>query len=129
MTTELTWQLYALYIVLFILGQALTIFWWDIPEVQKLAKVANYEFNWKEYWHKSWNMIIGLQILGIIVFLVLDQIVHWKPQLMTKLWWIAPLFGMIGSGIGGRFGTYRKKILGVIDRKTDILDGKTKPEE
>ena len=123
MTTELTWQLYALYAVLFILGQALTIFWWDIPELQKLAKVANHEFDWKEYWKRSWNMIIGLQILGLMVFLVLDQIVHLNPKLMDKLWWMSGVFGMIGTAIGGRFGTYRKFFLNVMDRKTNIADG------
>lgn len=124
MTTELTWQMYALYVALFILGQVLTIFWWDIPEVQKLAKVANEEFNWQEYWRKSWNMIIGLEVLGIMVFLVLDQIIHWRPQLMDKLWWMSGIFGIMGTAIGSRFGVYRNKILNIMDHKTDIADGK-----
>jgi hypothetical protein len=122
MTTQITLVMYGLYILTFILGQALTIFWWDIPQVRALAARANHDFIWKDYWAKEWNMIIGLEILGTIVFLVLDQIIHWKPTILEQMWWISPIFGMLGSGIGGRFGAYRKKMLDLLDKKANIAD-------
>lgn len=122
MNTQLTLNMYALYIGTFILGQALTVFWYDIPQVRKLAKINNDDFDWKRYWRTSWNMIIGLQILGTIVFLTLDQIIHWRPNLLGQMWWISPVFGIIGSGIGAQFGSYRKQLLNIIDKKTNIAD-------
>jgi|ERR1044072_874502 hypothetical protein len=122
MNTQITLSMYGLYIVTFILGQALTIFWWDIPQVRQLAAAANHDFNVKEYWKKSWNMHVGLQILGSIVFLVLDQIVHWKPQVLTMMWWISPIFGVMGTAIGARFGSYRKIFLNILDKKANLLD-------
>lgn len=122
MTTQITLAMYGLYIVLFVLGQVLTIFWWDIPQIRKLAAAANHDFDWKEYWRREWNMIIGLQVLGTIVFLTLDQIVHWKPTVLEQMWWISPIFGVIGSGIGANFGSYRKMFINILDKKANLLD-------
>jgi hypothetical protein len=96
--------------------------WWDIPQIRQLAAVANHDFDPKEYWKKSWNIHVGLQILGTIVFLVLDQIIHWKPQILTMMWWISPVFGMMGTAIASRFGTYRKFFMNILDKKANLLD-------
>lgn len=118
----MTTSLYILYIVMFVLGQVLTIFWWDIPEVKRLAGMANQDFDWKKYWKKQWNMIIGLEVLGTMIFLSLNQILHWRPQLLNQLWWMSGVFGILGSGIGSRFGAYRKGLLNMLDRKANIAD-------
>lgn len=123
MTTTVTLNMYVLYISTFILGQAVAIFWYDIPQVRKLARINNDDFDWKRYWRTSWNMIIGLEFLGTIIFLTLNQIIQWRPGLLGQMWWMSPVFGMIGSGIGAQFGSYRKGILNILDRKTNIADG------
>lgn len=124
MTNLNTW-IYVQCIIMFFLGQLISLFLIDIPETRKLSKIANHEFSWKEWWSKEWNVVIGVQFIGIVVFMGLDQLIHWKPELLDKIKWFFAVFGVIASGIAARIGSYRKGILGLIDKKTNIADGVT----
>jgi hypothetical protein len=120
----MTLELYLWCALLFFVGQGIALFLIDIPEVRKLAKTANHGFIWKEWWLKDWNVVIGVQLIGIVAFAGLDQLIHWKPWIIDYSKWMFAIFGVIASGIAARIGGYRKMILRIIDRKTDIADGK-----
>lgn len=129
MSTTLTIWIYVQCIIMFILGQLISLFLIDIPETRKLSRIANHTFSWKEWWQKEWNVVIGVQLIGIVVFMGLDQLLHWKPQILDKVKWFFAIFGIVGSGIAARIGAYRRTILTVIDKKTNIADGITEQQK
>jgi hypothetical protein len=38
------------------------------------------------------------------------------------MWWISPIFGVMGTAIASRFGNYRKLFLSILDKKANLLD-------
>lgn len=121
----MTRELYGWCILLFFIGQAATLFLVDIPEHKKLAKTANHDWSWAEWWSKDWNMIIGTQLIGIIVFIVLDEILHFRPGIIDMIKGFFATFGIIASLLASKFGSYRKMVMKIMDRKTNYADGKT----
>lgn len=115
----MTLQLYLWCIGMFLVGQAATMFLYHIPEAQKLAKKASYDFDWKEWWRKDRYAVTGIQLLGIIVFVVLDEILHFRPTIIEMIKGLFAIFGIIASGIAARFGGYQKMLLNIIDLKTN----------
>lgn len=115
----MTPKLYLWCIGIFLIGQAATMFLYHIPESQKLAKKASYDFDWKEWWRKDRYAVIGTQLLGILVFVALDEILHFKPFIMDMIKGLFGIFGIIASGIAARLGGYQKMLLNIIDLKTN----------
>lgn len=62
----------------------------------------------------------------MVVILGLDQIIHWKPAILDWVkWWFA-LAGAFGSTVVmSKWSPFEKKLLNVIDVKTNIADGVT----
>lgn len=110
--------LYLQCVGMFLLGQGLTFFFVTTPMLQTLYKKANEDFSMKKYWANDWNKIIGVQLLGALFILGLDQLLHWKPWVLDGIkWWFAGL-GVVGDLLGARLSAYRKSIMEVIDKKT-----------
>lgn len=125
----MTPKLYALCVAFWFLGQGVDLMLLTIPTLRELFKKANMEFSMKEYWKHDWNKIIGIQLLGIMLILGLEQIIHWKPQVLVYASGSFGLAGMIASTIASRYGKYKKAIMSVIDKKTNIADGIETPDK
>lgn len=119
----MTQSLYLQCVAMYILGQALHLFVIKIPSVKKRDRAANLEFSFKEYWKQEWNIIIGNQVLGAVVIIGLDQLVAWKPFILDYVKWFFVAVGAVGSTvIMSKFSTYEKKVLNIVDVKTNVAD-------
>jgi len=109
---------------MFILGQAIDLFLFKIPELRKMYATANEDFVWKKYWKSDWNTIVGTQLIGIVLIIGLDQLTHWKPVIIDYTKWFFAGFGAWGSSIVVAKGSAAKKyIMNIIDAKTNVADG------
>jgi hypothetical protein len=124
----MTPKLYAFCVLFWILGQAVDLFLLTIPELKALYKKANEQFSLKEYWKHDWNKIVGIQCLGAMIILGLDQIIHFKPQIADWSKWFFGVAGIVSSTFASRYGSYKKKVISIIDRKTNIADGIETPK-
>lgn len=116
----MTLSLYLQCVGMFLIGQGLTFFFVTTPMLRELYRKAGEEFSMKKYWKDDWNKIIGVQLLGALVILGLDQIIQWKPWVLNGVkWWFAGL-GALGDILGARWSTYRKTAMTIIDRNTNI---------
>lgn len=119
----MTLSLYMQSVAMFILGQLLQLFWLKIPSLKKRAKAANYKFSASEYWKEDWYLIIGTQVAGAMAIIGLDQIVHWKPDVLEYVKWFFGGFGAFGSSVVlSKLSSYEKTLSGIIDVKTNISD-------
>lgn len=122
----MTLSLYLQCVGMFLIGQGLTFFFVTTPMLRALYKRASEDFSMNKYWKDDYNKVIGVQLLGALFILGLDQIIQWKPWVLDGIkWWFAGL-GVVGDLIGSRLSTYRKSIMDVIDKKTNIADAATK---
>ena len=121
----MTTSLYIQCIAMFIGGQALDLFLMKIPELRTLWAKSNESFSWKRYWQSDWNVIIGTLVLCAICVIGLDQIVQAKPNVINYIKWLFVAIGGFGSSvIVSKWGSAKKYILDIIDKKTNIADGK-----
>lgn len=117
-------SLYLQCVAMFILGQAIDLFLFKIPELRKMYATANEDFVWKKYWKSDWNTIVGTQLIGIVLIIGLDQLTHWKPVIIDYTKWFFAGFGAWGSSIVVAKGSAAKKyIMNIIDAKTNVADG------
>ncbi len=126
----MTTSLYVQCVIMLILGQALQIFLMKIPDIKKQAKLANQQFIWKDWWASDWNLVIGTAVIGAIALIGLDEIFHWKPQIVEYVKFFFVLIGAVGSYVVmaklSKYAAYFEK---VIDVKTNIADGLPPPED
>jgi hypothetical protein len=126
----MTLSLYLQCVAMFILGQAIDLFLFKIPEIRNLYAKANEEFSWNKYWRSDWNTIIGTQLIGAVLIIGLDQLTHWKPGIVDYTKWFFAGFGAWGSSIVVAKGSAAKKyIMNIIDNKTNIADKVTAQKE
>lgn len=115
--------LYLQCVTMFILGQAFMLFLFKIPGLITLYKKANEEFSWKKYWKGDWYIIVGTQILGAMVIFGLDEIFHWRPNIINWIKWGFALLGAIGAEVAvSKLSVAKKYIMNAIDQKTNIAD-------
>lgn len=120
----MTLWLYLQCVFMFIGGQLIHLFLIKIPALRKRAIAANKTFSTKEYWQEDWTVIVGTQVVGMVVILGLDQIVHWKPVILDWVkWWFAGLGAFGSTLIMSKWSPFEKKLLNIIDVKTNIADG------
>ena len=111
-----------------ILGQALQIFLIKIPDIKKQAKLANQKFIWKDWWTADWNLVVSTAILGALAIIGLDEITHWRPDVLQYVKWFFAAIGALGSYVMlAKFSSYVKYFDGVIDAKTNLADGLPPP--
>ena len=122
----MTLSLYIQCVLMFMGGQAIHLFLVKIPALKKRARAANKDFTMKEYWTEDWSIVVGTQVVGMVVILGLDQIVHWKPVILDWVkWWFAGLGAFGSTLIMSRWSPFEKKLLNLIDTKTNIADSVT----
>lgn len=113
--------------VIGILLQAL----FKIQSLKKKAKAGNVEFSTKQYFQDDFIVLLTSFVIVIAaVFLLGDKGVKDYEDWYTN--WPRACFILLGysaNDFGGRvLGQASAKINSVIDKKTDIADGKTKSE-
>jgi len=121
----MTTSLYLQCAIMYILGQAVDLFLIKIPEYRELFRKANTEFSWGKYWKSDWNVIIGTLIVGAILIVGADEILKLKPAALNYIKYLFAGAGAILSAIiVSQWSKCKKYIIDVIDKKTNIADGK-----
>jgi len=87
----------AMCILMFVLGQALHLFWIKIPALRERAKLANKSFSMKEYFCYDWNVIAGMQIVGIVCIIGLGSALKLRPALTEYVEWVFFFIAFSGS--------------------------------
>lgn len=119
----MTLSLYLQCGLMYIIGQALHLFVFKIPAAKARAANGNIEFSFKQYWNSDWHLIIANQLMGVMVLIGLDQLIHFRPDIMNYIKWFFAAVGYMGSSaILSKFSQYEKAIQGVIDIKTNLLN-------
>jgi len=121
----MTYQTYLFCVVMYILGQALQLFWVKIPALKKRCTVANVEFAISAWWKEDWNIVIGNMIFGAILIFALNEVVQWKPIVLDYVKWFFAFMGAFGSSVAmTKWGNFEKMLNTIVDKKTNIADGK-----
>jgi hypothetical protein len=122
-------QLYIICFVVGLLGMALqTVL--KLRSLQGKAKSANVEFKAGQYFKEDKLSIAASVITLLIALFVIDEIVGENEKIMEYLKIGFAFIGYTGSDIASRvFGVISQKINKTIDYKTDVADGKIKPEQ
>ena len=110
-------------IVMLILGQALHLFLLKVPSLKARARAAGKPFSWKEWWCEDWNIVVSTLIIGALVTVGLNELVTWKPEILDYVKWFYAAIGAFGSTVAqAKFSQYEKKLLAVIDIKSNVSD-------
>lgn len=124
----MTHLLYLECVLMFVLGQAAHLFLIKVPAIKERCRVANKAFQWHEWWGCDWNVIVGTQVIGALVILGLDEIITWKPEVLTYVKWFFSLLGAFGSTVAmAKMSQFEKSLNKIVDVKTDIADGLVPP--
>jgi len=123
----MTISLYVQCVAMFVLGQALQIFLIKIPAVRERCRVSNKAFTIHDWFGCDWNIVVATFIIGAMLIIGLDQIVHWKPGILDYVKWFFAFVGAFGSNVAlAKWSSFEKGLNNLIDIKTDIADGKVK---
>lgn len=120
MQHSLTLADYAWSCVMFLLGQILHLMWVKIPSIKKKAAANNKKFLFDEWLAEDWNLIIGLNVFAMMLFIGLDQILHFKPEIIDYVRWFFAFIGSTGSSIAMRYSKYDGNLLKMLDIKSNI---------
>lgn len=125
----MTLWLYAQCIIFFFCGQLLHLFWLKIPALKKRAAAAKRPFSLKEYYKADWHIMAGTQIAGAMLILGIDELTHWKPEILDAVKFFFGGFGAFGSSVMmNKLSVYEKRLLSVIDIKSGVADDQTAKE-
>lgn len=125
MSTSLTIQC----VLMLVLGQLAQLFLMKIPDMKKQARLANAQFIWKDWWVADWNLVMGTAVLGSMALIGLDELFHWKPDIMEYVKWFFAAIGALGSYVVmSKWSKYAAYFNEVIDVKTNKADGIEPPQ-
>lgn len=100
----------------------------NVKSLKKNASAANMQFIFKKYLNDDWPTIIGSFITIFLFALFLPEIVSIKPEALNFARIGFAFIGFTGSSvIQMLFSATSKKILSIIDLKTNIADGTVPP--
>jgi hypothetical protein len=90
------------------------------------AQIANIDFNWKKDYVRKDSPSILLAFVSVLIwFLIFGEVAHKYPNLEGFRRVSFVLMGGVGSWlVQAVFGTAKDRIRKIMDRKTDIADGK-----
>jgi uncharacterized integral membrane protein len=108
------------------LGILLQIFVVKLPSLKTKSEAANRPFVVSEYFKDDWMSIVGSFLALAILIVCLDELINFKPSVVDYIKWLFAFVGFTGSSlIQAAFSVTNKKIMQVIDEKTNIADNKT----
>jgi hypothetical protein len=108
-----------------LLGILFHIFAVKLPAIKQQAKVANMPFSYSAYFQDDLAAILGSLLTVVILLVVLDELVAFKPAVLPYLKAAFVFVGFTGSSILiSLLGKAQDKINQVVDVKTDVADGK-----
>jgi len=120
----MTLSLYLQCVAMLLLGQALQLFLIKIPAIKERCRVANKPFSMSEWWGSDWNLVIGTAVIGAMAIIGLDQLVHWKPEILNYVKWFFGGIGAFGSNLLlSKWSSFEKALNSIVDKKTNIADG------
>jgi hypothetical protein len=106
------------------LGVLLQILAVKIPSIKARYKVANREFTFKQYLTDDWYTILASFVSVGILIVGLDEILGLRPELEKYIKWLFVFVGFTGSSIIQTvLSVANKKVMSIIDVKTNIADG------
>lgn len=127
--TEITLSLYFQCFIGGSLGIVLHLLAVKIPSVEARAKAAGLKFKTLEYLKDDWKPIASSFVTVLIGVFVLDELVGYKPELLSWMKWFFIAVGFMGSSILiAALGKATKAINIVVDTKTNELDEIKKSE-
>lgn len=95
-----------------------------IPILKSQSEKANHPFSFKEYLANDWYTILGSFVSVGILIVCIDELLAVKPELEKYIKWLFVFVGFTGSSIiQSIFSITSKKIMAIIDIKTNIADG------
>lgn len=93
--------------------------------LKKRSKAANHDFNIIQYFKDDWLVYVSALLTVFIATYLLDELTRLHPEIVNYVKFFFVFVGYTGSSIlHVLLGSTEKKILNVIDRKTNIADGK-----
>ncbi len=119
---------YLLCFVAGLLGMTFHIFAIKIPAVKKQATVANMGFSYGAYLKDDLAAILASLLTILILLVVLDEVVKFKPEVLSYLKFFFVCIGYMGSSVLiSVMGQAVSKINSVVDLKTNISDALQPP--
>lgn len=119
-------NIYLQYGVMYFIGMLVHLLAVKIPSVKKRDEAANIKFSFREYVKQEWPVLVANVFLGAGLIIGFDEIANWKPEVMSFAKWLFAALGAVGSStIMAKFSSYEKKVLSIIDVKTNIGDAVT----
>lgn len=116
------------YFIMGSLGVLLQIFAVKVPTLAARFKTANRAFSFIEYLKGDWYTIIASFVTVGIVTFGIDEILDAKPELEKYIKWFFLFVGYTGSSIiQNLLSVANRKIMAIIDVKTNIADGVQPP--
>lgn len=99
-----------------------------ITVLKQQSKVANHIFSFKEYLINDWPVILGSIVTVVIAILALDEYLPLNSLIGKYVKIFFAFVGYTGSSLlQVAFSMYNKKLMALIDIKTNIADGKKPP--
>src|SRR5262245_52625619 len=111
-----------------LLGILFHVFVIKYPALKKRAAAVKVELSLSTYLKQDLVSIIGSVITVLIVIFIIDEIAHFRPEIMEVLKFFFIFVGHTGSSILQYiFGVADKKLRNIVDLKTGATE--TNPDE
>lgn len=95
-----------------------------IQQLKAKSKVANHAFSLKDYFSDDYPSIILSFVVVVVSVIAGDELLRFKPALVDYLKWFYVFVGFGGTvPLLAVFSVFNRKIMAVIDIKTNIADG------
>jgi hypothetical protein len=125
---EIRFELYVWCFLAFLLGQGIQLFWIKIPSLRQRSAAVNKPFLFKDWIACDWNILVGTQLFGFLLLLVMNEVLNWKPEYADFIKTIWGLLGAFGTSVAlSKWGQFEKGIINFIDVKANISDLVTGP--
>jgi len=126
---EITLSLYVQCFIAGCLGIIFHLLAVKMPSVETRAKAANLEFSTLGYLKDDWKAIAASFMTVLIAVFALDELVGYKPEILSWMKWFFIAIGFMGSSLLiALLGKASKAINSVVDIKTNELDEIKKSE-
>jgi hypothetical protein len=107
------------------LGLLFHVFVIKLPALKKRSAVANIHFSFGNYLQDDWIALSASVIALIIALMGIDELIKYKPIVGEFVKWLFVFVGYTGSStLQALLSKTDTAINKIVDRKTDVADGK-----